>query len=52
MVGKGTTTPGFVNCNEQINLGRTSPPRRGSDHNNYVYVMHCTVCVCKLRSER
>ena len=45
MEGKGWTNPGSKNRNCQINLGRTNPPRRGSDHNNDVFVMHCPVCI-------
>ena len=45
MASKGSTEPGYVNRNGQINLGRTNPRRRGSDHLQYVYVMHCPVCV-------
>ena len=44
MAGKGWTDPGSVNRNDQMNLGPTNPLRRGSDHGQYVYVMHCPVC--------
>ena len=45
MAGKGWTDPSCNNNNCQINLGRTDPPRRGTDHRQYVYVMHCPKCV-------
>ncbi len=38
------TEPGRVNDHNQVNLGRTDPPRPGTDHNNYVYVMRCGNC--------
>ena len=41
---KGSTDPGYVNRNCQINLGRTDPARQGSDHGQYVYVMHRPKC--------
>ena len=41
---KETTKIGYVNCNQQKNLGRTHPPRTGSDHLQYVYVMLCLNC--------
>jgi len=44
LAGKSTTGPGYINRNNQINLGRTDPLRFGSDHNSYVYVMHCPEC--------
>ena len=44
MTGKGWTVPGRENRNGQINLGPTNPCRRGSDHRQYVYVMHCRTC--------
>ena len=44
MAGKGTTDPGYINRNCQINLGPTDPTRSGSDHNAYVYVLHCPKC--------
>ena len=44
MLGEGWTNPGCKNQNCQINLGRTSPPRRGSGHLQNVYVMHCPCC--------
>ena len=43
--GKGWTEPGSVNRHGQVNLGCTNPPRRGSNPRNWVYVMHCPVCV-------
>ena len=36
--------PGFVNRNKQVNLGRTNPPRPGSDHVQVIYVMRCLKC--------
>ena len=39
-----TTEPGYVNRNGQMNLGRTDPPRAGTDHNQKIYVMRCPVC--------
>lgn len=45
MANEGTTVRGYKNSNGQINLGRTVPERRGSDHRQYVYVMHCPNCV-------
>ena len=45
MAGKGTTAPGFVNKNGQINLGPTNPPRCGTDYGSKVHVMHCPRCV-------
>ena len=39
-----TTEPGYVNRNGQTNLGRTNPPRVGTDHNQFIYVMRCPVC--------
>ena len=44
MTGKGWTEPGSVNRNGQINLGPTCPRRHGSDHGQYVYVIHCPDC--------
>ena len=40
----GSTDDGYVNRNGQINLGRTNPPRAGTDHRQVVYVMHCPYC--------
>ncbi len=45
MTSQGTTSRGYINRNGQINLGRTDPARHGSDHNQYVYVLHCPCCV-------
>ena len=45
MAGKGWTDPCSKNYNGQINLGLANPPRRGSDHLQYIYVMHCPACV-------
>ena len=39
------TATGLVNRNGQINLGCPNPPRYGSDQFQYVFVMHCPVCV-------
>ena len=39
-----TTEPGYVNRNGQINLGRTDPPRAGTDHNQKVYILRCPEC--------
>jgi hypothetical protein len=39
-----TTEPGYVNRNGQMNLGRTDPPRAGTDFNQYVYVLRCLEC--------
>lgn len=36
-----TTDGGYVNRNGQMNLGRTEPPRAGTDHRQVVYVMRC-----------
>jgi len=41
---KETTRVGYVNKNKQVNLGRTKPPRAGSDHGQYVYVIRCMKC--------
>ena len=39
-----STQGGFENENSQVNLGRTNPPRLGSDFAAYVHVMHCFRC--------
>lgn len=39
-----STVDGFQNKNNQVNLGRTDPPRPGTDHVQNVYVMRCLVC--------
>ncbi len=39
-----STRDGFENENSQVNLGRTDPPRLGSDFSAYVHVMHCLRC--------
>ena len=44
MTGKGWTDPGSVNRNGQINLSPTNPLRCGSDHGQFVYVLHCPAC--------
>ena len=44
MVNSRTTQPGFVNHNNQVNLGTTDPPRDGNDHLQTVYVMRCGNC--------
>lgn len=44
LAGKGTTNPGYINRNCQINLGRTDPAWWGSDHGQYINVMHCPKC--------
>lgn len=42
---KGKTTfAGYVNRNEQKNLGRTEPKRAGTDHCQYVYILRCLKC--------
>ncbi len=41
---KGTTRRGRVNKNGQKNLGRTEPPRAGTDHGQYIYIMKCARC--------
>ena len=44
LADNGTTNPGYINRKVQINLGRTDPERLGSDHGQYIYVMHCPKC--------
>ncbi len=44
MAGKGWTEAGRENRKGQINFGRTDPPRAGTDHGQFVYVMHCPKC--------
>lgn len=39
-----TTEPGYINRHGQINLGPTSPPCPGNDHNQIIYVMRCIEC--------
>ena len=39
-----STRPGFVNRKNQMNLGKTNPPRQGTDHGQSVYVMRCPQC--------
>ena len=39
-----TTDRGYVNRNGQVNLGRTEPPRAGTDFGQVVYVMRCPTC--------
>ncbi len=39
---KGTTEPGFTNPHGQRVVRRTD--ERGTDHLQYVYVLHCTHC--------
>ena len=39
-----TTVPGYVNQNNQKNLGRTNPPRPGNDYAQSVYVLRCLNC--------
>jgi len=41
---KGTTRAGFINQNQQKNLGKRQPPLEGTDNYQYVYVMNCTKC--------
>ena len=46
MASKGTTEPGFVNRNGQINLGSTERP--STTHSNQtIYVMRCPQCAQK-----
>jgi hypothetical protein len=40
--GKGTTEPGFVNPRGQEVLRATG--KQGTDHLQYVYVLHCRIC--------
>ena len=42
--GYSTNRCGYVNKNDQANLGRTQPPRPGTDHGQVVYVMRCLDC--------
>jgi hypothetical protein len=44
MTDKLTTQPGYMNRNNQKNLGRREPPLVGTDHGQYVYIMNCTEC--------
>lgn len=44
VAGGYSTRDGFENENSQVNLGRTDPPRLGSDFSAYVHVMHCLRC--------
>ena len=37
-----TTDPGYTNQNGQVSLGRTN--RVETDHNQYIYVLHCPEC--------
>ena len=39
-----TTDPGYTNRNGQINLGRTDPPRPGTDRGQSIYVLRCPSC--------
>jgi len=39
-----STRTGYVNRNRQTNLGMPNPPRRGTDKNQWVYVLHCLYC--------
>jgi len=41
---KGTTRAGFINLNQQKNLGKRQPPLKGTDKYQYVYVMNCKKC--------
>jgi len=41
---KGTTRAGFINPNQQKNLGKRQPPLKGTDKYQYVYVMNCKKC--------
>lgn len=41
---KGTTTPGFINPNNQKNHGQTDPPKPGNDHGQWTHVMECLHC--------
>ena len=41
---ENTTDVGFVNRNNQKNLGKRLPPLEGTDYGQYVYVMNCTEC--------
>ena len=41
---KGTTRAGFINPNQQQNLGRTQPPIKGTDYGQCVYIIQCTRC--------
>jgi len=41
---KGTTRAGFINPNQQQNLGPTQPPIEGTDYGQYVYIIQCTRC--------
>jgi len=42
--GKGTTRAGFINPNQQQNLGPMQPPIEGTDYGQYVYIIQCTCC--------
>lgn len=41
-MSKGTTKLGFINSNDQINLGRLHIP--GTDHGQQLYYMKCLEC--------
>ena len=35
---------GFINRNKQKNLGKSEPEKIGTDHDQYVYILQCTIC--------
>lgn len=39
-----TISPGYINKNDQKNMGMKRPISAGSDHNQYVYIINCTKC--------
>ncbi|MBF8983988.1 hypothetical protein IZY60_10590 [Lutibacter sp. B2] len=45
---KKTTEPGYLNKNNQMNLGRTDEP--GTDHMQWFYSMECKNCNYKYKS--
>ena len=38
------TQEGYINCNQQKNLGDSEPRRRGNNPPQWLYVMHCLLC--------
>ncbi len=43
-MSKGTTEPGFLNPNGQLVIKKADPPRRGTDHLQWVYILECQHC--------
>jgi len=47
-MGQDSTIPGYLNKNNQRNLGRTE--EKGTDHGQWLYSMECQKCKFKYKA--